>query len=834
MAWRDSRRNRSRLLLFITSSISGIAALVATFSLGFNIQKDINSQAKNLVGADLVIESNRKPNPQIQKLLDSLGDHRSQERSFASMIYFLKNNGTRLIQVRALEGEYPYYGELETNPSVAGKNFRMGRKALVDKTLMLQYNAQVGDSIKIGELIFSIAGVLNKAPGRNEISTTVAPPVYIPFRYLSQTGLIQKGSQIGYCYYYKYDSLIDIEKLVSVIGPRLKIAGLDYETVESRKINTGRVFDNFSQFLTLISFIALLLGCIGVASAIHIYIREKSESIAILRCLGVKSSQVFLIYLIQVAAIGFIGSVTGAFLGTIIQQLMPLIFKDFLPFQVTTLISWISIGQGILIGIFISVLFGLLPLISVRNISPLYSLRLSIEQTKLIRDPIKWLFYSVIFVFILSFSRWQMHNWIKAIIFSCSVLAAFLLLGLVASLLMWLARRFFPHYWNYLWRQGFANLYRPNNQTTILIITIGLGAAFIGTLYFVQSMLIGSVNFSERSNESNMVLFDIQAGQRDSIQSLIKQFRLPIIDRIPIVTMRIEEINGKNAGQVLKDSTDSIPNRAFESEIRATFRNSLNTNEKIISGEFGRAVQSPGDSILISLEERYARRLHVKIRDKILFNVQGSMIPTFIGSLRQTDMRRIQPNFRIVFPPGVLESAPQFYLITTHIGSSELSAQFQQAVIRKYPNISIIDLGLILSVLNDLLDKISFVIRFMAGFSMATGLIVLIASVLISKFQRVQESVLLRTMGASRKQILIITTVEYFFLGAIAAATGIIISIAASWALAKYSFESNFSMNWLPVVAIFLSICIITIFIGLLNSREVLTKTPLEILRNEI
>jgi putative ABC transport system permease protein len=169
MAWRDSRRNRSRLLLFLSSIILGIAALVATFSFGYNLQHDINDQARNLVGADLVIDDNRQPAPEMQHLLDSLGNQRSQERTFASMIYFVKTQGTRLVQVRALEGNYPYYGSLETTPSTAGLTFRSGREALVDKTLMLQYGAIVGDSIKIGEVSFVISGILKKSPGRNEV-----------------------------------------------------------------------------------------------------------------------------------------------------------------------------------------------------------------------------------------------------------------------------------------------------------------------------------------------------------------------------------------------------------------------------------------------------------------------------------------------------------------------------------------------------------------------------------------------------------------------------------------------------------------------------------------
>jgi len=834
MAWRDSRRNRSRLFLFVSSIVLGIAALVATFSLGDNVRKDIDAQAQTLVGADLVIESNKPVGPKIRPLLDSLGDQRSEERTFASMIYFTKSQGTRLVQVRALQGDFPYYGALETTPAAAGKGFRLQQQALVDKTLMLQFNAQVGDSIQIGDVSFAIAGVLNKAPGRTGLSTTVAPPVYIPLQYLEQTGLVQRGSRVGVNFYYKYKQPTEVTKVVTAIEARLEKAGLDYDTVEERKKNTGRSFEDVNEFLTLISFIALLLGCIGVASAIHIYIREKISSIAILRCLGVNAGQAFLIYLIQIIGIGIIGSVLGAVVGTLIQQVLPAVLKDFLPIEITAGISWPSIGKGIALGAIIAALFGLLPLLSVRNVSPLYTLRLSFEPTKFFRDPIKWLVYLLILTFIIVFTWWQVHSWAQAIVFTVSILTAFLVLAGIARLLMWLVRRFFPTSWSYLWRQGFANLYRPNNQTLILITTIGLGALFISTLYFIQSMLINRVTLTGSGGQPNMVLFDIQSSQKDSVAALAKNYQLPIIQQVPIVTMRIEAINGKTAADVKKDTTSKISERAFEWEFRVTYRDSLTDSEKLTSGKLSGPVKYPGDVVPISMEEQYAKRINVKMGDSILFNVQGALVPTVVGSMRTVDWQRVQTNFRVVFPPGVLEPAPQFHVLITRVPSPEVSAKFQQAVVRNYPNISIIDLHLILKVLDDVLSQIGFVIRFMAGFSIITGLIVLIASVLISKYQRMQESVLLRTLGASRRQILVITALEYFFLGALAAATGILLSLVGSWALARYSFKTPFSPDWWPVVILFFAISALTILIGIFNSRSVVNRPPLEVLRREV
>ena len=833
MAWRDCRRNWSRLFLFISSIILGIAALVAIFSLGENAQKDIDTQAKTLVGADLAIESSRLPEQSAQQLLDSLGIEKARERSFASMIYFQKSKESRLVQIRALEGNYPFYGNLETSPSIAGRSFLKSRQALVDQTLMLQYNAKVGDSVKIGAISFAIAGILKKAPGRTALSTTIAPPVYIPLDFLEQTGLEQKGSRISYNYYFRFDARTDMDKIMEALGPRLDKEGLEYETVASRKRNTGRAFEDFNRFLTLISFIALLLGCIGVASSINIYIRGKIHSIAIMRCLGTSGLQAFLIYLFQVAAIGLVGSALGAILGTIIQQVLPSMIKDFLPVELSSDISWSSIAKGIGIGLIISLLFALLPLLSIRHISALAALRFPILQNSKRPDPLKGILYAIIFFFIALFARMQMQSWNQGFIFTFSILAAFIFLVGVAWFLRWLVRHFFPNSWSYLWRQGFANLYRPNNQTLILLTTIGLGTSFIGILYFVHTMLINRLTLSSGESQPNMIVFDIQTSQVGALTSLATHYKLGIIQEIPVVTMRIEQINGKTPAELKADSTRRIPRRAFEGELRVTFRDSLSSSEKITAGKWEGHVLNDSDTVPISLDEQYARRTSLKIGDRILFNVQGMLLPTVVGSLREVDWRRLQTNFRVIFPTGVLEQAPQFHVLAMRVSSKEQSAIFQKAAVRDYPNVSIIDLGLVLQVLEDVLDKIGLVIRFMAAFSIITGFIVLLSSILISKYQRIQELVLLRTLGASRRQLLTITMLEYFFLGSLAAVTGIFLSLIGFWALAKFSFEMPFSFSVEPVLWIFISITCLTVLIGLLNTLPILNKPPLEILRKD-
>lgn len=830
MAWRDSRRNRSRLFLFISAIVFGIAALVAIYSFKYNVQNDVNNQAATLIGADLSISGNKPADDKLKHMLDSLGDERSQERSFASMLYFPRTNGTRLVQIRALQGAFPYYGTLETTPEAAGLTFKKGRMALVDKTLMLQFNAKVGDSVKVGNLNFQIAGILNKAPGQSGVMAGIAPVVYIPMQYLEQTGLVKIGSRVNYSFYYKFNSSVNVDRLGKKIDPMLDKAGMHFETIETKKDNTGRAFGDLSRFLSLVGFVALLLGCVGVASAIHIYVKEKIASIAIMRCLGVKSSEAFLIYLIQIVGIGIIGSVTGAILGTAVQHLLPLVFKDFLPFTISVQISWMAIGQGILLGVIISILFALLPLISVRNISPLNTLRISFDESGNRRDPLRWLVYLLILIFVIAFTYLQLDSIIGSILFTLGILIAFMILTATAWLLMRITKAIVKGSWSYLWRQGFANLYRPNNQTIILIVSIGLSTMFICTLYFVQTLLVQQVNLSTSGNQSNMILFDIQSSQEKGVVQLTKQQGLPVLQQVPIVTMRIEQINGKTAADLTKDTTIKIQHGVFAWEYRVTFRDSLTSSEKLLDGKWiGKA--NPSKEIPVSVEENLSKRGNLKIGDKIVFNVQGVQMPAYVASIRKVNWGKVQTNFQVVFPKGVLEDAPQFHVLMTHVPSNKVSAAFQQVVVRAYPNVSIIDLGLILSVVDELLSKISYVIRFMSAFSIITGIVVLIASVRISKYQRIQESVLLRTLGASRKQIFTITALEYWFLGSLSALTGILIAFAGTYFLAKYSFEIPYSVNILPAFVLFLTVSLLTVLIGLLNSRGVLNKPPLEILR---
>ncbi len=843
MAWRDSRRSKSRLFLFISSIIVGIAALVAINSFSDNLKADINAQAKELLGADLELGNNDSTFH--YGLLDTLAYDVSYENSFASMVFFPKNQESRLVDVRALEGEFPYYGKIETEPASAESTFRDGeRKALVDQSVMIQYDIQVGDSIRIGLINFKVEGALISSPSQSLGATLVAPAVYIPLKFLKSTELIQKGSRVYYRRFYKFidpPKDFDIDAQIRIDSDSLRLQDISSETVNERKEETGETFEDLADFLNLVAFVALLLGCVGVASAVHIYIKDKIKSVAILRCLGASGKDTFLIYLIQIGAAGFVGSFLGALAGTFIQTVLPKVFAGFLPVEVNVSLSWPSILGGVLTGLFVSVLFALAPLVSIRKASPLITLRGVEDDSKTNKDKLKWLVYLSILIFIIGFAFIQIGDLGDSLIFTLFIALSFGFLALVARSSMWMVKRFFPSQWSYIWRQSLANLYRPNNQTLVLIASIGLGTALITTLYFIQTLLINQVEITTDNDRPNLMVFDIQSHQVEEIASLARSKNLPILQQVPVVTMRIESINGVTLPQVLSDSTIDRRGSPYRREWRVTYRDSLIESEELARGalssqpEMSDSAKNLFDNnIMVSIEDGYAQRNRIRLGDTIVWNVQGVPIETILGSTREIDWERVQTNFLALFPTGVLEPAPQFHVLITRVKDAEEGALFQREVVQKYPNVSVIDVGLILNTLDDILSKISFVIRFMALFSILTGLLVLISSVILSKFQRVRESVLLRTMGASKKQIFSINSLEYFFLGSLASLSGILLSLAASWGLAYYTFESTFIPDLLPIVFVYFSITGLTIFIGLMNSRGIVSKPPLEVLRSEI
>ncbi|NNK19290.1 MAG: hypothetical protein HKP49_09075, partial [Maribacter sp.] len=466
-------------------------------------------------------------------------------------------------------------------------------------------------------------------------------------------------------------------------------------------------------------------------------------------------------------------------------------------------------------------------------VSPLQVLRIQ-EQDNTKSRKASFLVLATILIFIFIFSLWLLESWQLALAFVLGILVTFSVLSGIAILFMKGIKKYFPTTWGFIARQSLLNLFRPNNQTMVLILAIGVGTFLISTLYFTKDILLAKTALDNSNQNPNIILLDVQTNQKDDVVNSITPQGLRVIDNIPIVTMRIHSIKGKAVNDMRLDSLTTMNKWILYHEFRVTYRDSLIGSENLVDGNWVSRTNADERPIPISLSDNVANDAQVTIGDIMIFNVQGVLMETVVSSIREVDWGRMQLNFSIVFPMGVLENAPQFNVLSTNVASESASAKLQQELVRKFPNISIIDLRQIITIIESILDKISWAINFMALFSILTGIIVLIGSVRNSKYQRIKESVLLRTLGARSVQILKITAMEYLYLGVLGSSMGIFLSLLGSQLLAVFVFKTPFTPALEPFLILLPGISLLVLAIGLMNSRSVISSPPLQVLRKEV
>ncbi len=869
MAWRDSRASRRRLVLFSFSVVLGIAALVAIGSLGANLERGIDEQAKGLLGADLIITGRTPLGSGPRDFVKSLATETAQEMSFSSMMVFpTAKNLTRLVNVRATEGNFPFYGDFVTVPADAAARLRAGGDVvIVEETLLRQFDAKVGDAVKLGNTQFTVIGALQKLPGESSaLSATIAPRALIPRAALEATGLAERNVLVRHRTMLKLAPERRPEDVEREIRQKYGTEGYGFDTVAERKRNLGRALDNIENFLGLVGFVALFLGAIGVASAIHVYVRQKIPTVAVLRCLGATARQAFGVYLVQGLALGVFGAVVGATLGLVVQIALPYLLADMLPFEVKFFIAWPAVARGTGAGLVICVLFTLLPLLAVRKVSPLVALR-SAFADRVGAGPDPWRIAIGIFIVaaVAGFAIWQTGRLRDGLGFTAVLAAGFAILAGLAKLVAWAARRWLPRRWPYVMRQGVANLYRPNNRTVLLLLSLGLGTFLMLTLFLTRTTLLKEIEFTSGGGRPNLLLFDIQDDQVEELKKATTAEGAPVLVHAPIVTMKIASVKGRKVEDLMRDrrgpasavtpkatTTEAeakgpeevekgkkgggerrMPGWTLRREYRSTFRGKLEGTERLVSGSFVGQV-APGEAVVpISIEEGLFKEMGLQLGDEIEWDVQGVPIRSKVASVRAVEWRRLEPNFFVVFPLGVLEPAPKFHVAAVRAENSEHSARVQRAIVAAFPNVTAIDLALVMQTVDGIFTKVAFVIEFMAAFTVLTGIIVLAGAVMTGRFQRIRETVLLRTLGATRKQLLQIQLVEYAILGVLAAIVGCALSVAGNALLAKFVFRITPSVPIGLVIVGGFAVCVVTIITGLLSSRGITNHPPLEVLRQE-
>lgn len=833
LAWRDSRSSRRRFLLYSLSISLGIAALVSIGSLGASIRLGIDQQSRALLGADLAIGARNALREPDRALIREIGGDQSEEVSFASMVRFPTRDATRLVNVRALAGPFPYYGSLETDPPSAAQDFRQGDGLLIEESVAQQFQVRLGDPARLGDWDTKVVGFLRRVPGDSIAFASLAPRVYMAATRLPETGLLGKGSIARYRILVRLAEDSPVRTRIEEWRHRLREARLELDTAEKRKEDLGKAAENLNGYLSLVAFVALLLGAVGIASAIHVHVRQRLPQVAVLRCLGAPMGATFAIYLAQALALGTLGVFVGTLGGILIHRLVPAVLAPVLPFPIQVQLSYSATASAALAGLGVSLVFALLPLLAVRRISPLAAIRSAFDPAPRRFDPARWLVLGLIVAAVVGFALSQTRNWRHGLGFAGGLAVAFLVLTGAARGLVWIARRSQPRFLPFAWRQGLASLHRPNNRTGTLLVSLGLGTFLLLSLQLTREAITRSLLAPNLSTRPNTILFDIQPDQLPEVTAALEELKLPVLEGASIITMRLRTVRGVPVAALATNNAGRTPGWVLQREYRSTWRTNLTGAETLLRGEFIPAIPADQSPVPVSLESGIARDLGVDLGDPLEFDVQGVPVACVVRSIREVDWRQVRPNFFVVFPAGALDAAPAMHVLASRVSGPAESARMQQQVVQRFPNISIIDLTLVLQTLEGVVSKLAFAIRFMALFTVGTGLLVLAGVVVTGRWQRLQEAILLRTLGAGRATIRNILVAEYAGLGLIAASSGTLLALAAGWALTHFLFGLPFRPSPVEPLAALVAVPALTVIVGLLSSRGVSDHPPLEILRNE-
>lgn len=835
LALRDARPQWKSLLLYTSAVIAGVAALVAILSFRSDVLLTVEDQSRELLGADLEFRSTEPFPEPVTAFIDSIGGSQASSVEFNSMVQFLSSGDTRLSQIRAIEGPFPLYGSITTEPTEAADSYKEEKTALVEQSTMRQFGLAVGDSIQVGQITLAISGELKNVPGESAAFSLIGPRVYLSRDLLDGSGLLQRGSRVTYKEYLTLENAETAERLASEFRPLGREHSVRTETVESRKQDFDAIVDNLSKFLGLIAFIALMLGGLGVASAVYVYIKRKTGAVATLRCLGMEAHQIIGAFGLQIAFMGLMGAAIGTGIGLVLQSYLPLLFTEFLPFEIVQGISFPAIFLGLFIGLAISVGFSILPLIGISSISPMLTLKSSdFSPLKNLTKKAKGITTAIVFSIVVLLIAYTTDSIVVALFFTLGLMVSVALLWLTALLLIKAVKGLRLKSFPYVWRQGMANLFRPNNQTPMLLTTLGMGMLLIGTLYLSQEMLLERISLQSNEELPNIVLYDIQSDQNQGVNDIIEAEGGTVMQNVPIVSMRLSELRGRSVSDLRQDTTVNLRGWALRREYRVTYRSELTESETILEGEWIGEGDGLDSTVPISIAENIQDDLDLALGDSLTFNVQGVPVSTVIASIREVDFQRPEPNFFVVFPINVLEEAPQFFATIVKADNDEQAYAIQQKIVADFPNISAIDISIALASVQEFLDKISMAIQFMALFSIITGLIVLASSISISRKQRTKESVLLRTLGAVKRQVSSIQTIEYVLLGLLATLTGLILAMAASWSLAYFYFDLAFVPDMTALAILSLIIILAATIIGWTGSRHIYKSSPIDVLRSEV
>jgi putative ABC transport system permease protein len=841
IAWRDLKSAPGKFAFVVLSVAVGVAALVGVRGFSEAFRRTLTTEARSLMAGDLSARIYREPTAaELAKItaIDNqyVGAHSTWVVETISMASVPPDPVPLLVTLKAVDpAEYPYYGEAQLDPGMSLKQALAGDSAVVAEEFLIRLNAHVGETLRLGGKDFKIAAVLNQEPDRMSAGAGVGPRVMISRAALEQTGLLAPGSRASQRLLMKLPAKTDdaaVRKSVEAALPDAQV--MDFKE-GNPALSQG--LDNATAILSLICLVAMVLGAIGVAMAMHAHLEQRMDMLAILKAVGATSTDLLRIFLLQTLGLGLAGGLLGVAAGVGVMAVLPAVFGKLLPVQTVLGFPWRSVMAGLGTGLLTTLLFCLPPLLDVRAVRPVLVLRRLVEQAPTgVRAWLeRWwarrlqLGIAVVVVLALGGIAWALSDAVKVGAWFALLFAiALVVLLTLAAVALWALRLWLN--WVRLQlpsslRHGLANLYRPGNQSAAVLASLGTGVMLILAVYLMQGALLRDLRDTASPKLPNVFLIDVTSDEVDGIRNFFEHQSgvTQQIDLMPVVTGRFVSLNGQTLDK-LKDQ--HFPRRMLENA-ELSWSDTPPAGDKVTQGKWW----SRPDTAEIAVGEGTAKRLHLGLGSAVQLEVGERLLTLKVTAIYRPDGEHPAARVSFVLPSGQLKDEPATWYGGAHVDMKQIAAM-ERALFAAYPTVTVINIADVLDRIESVVDQITFVVRFLAGFSILAGLMILASSIASARFRRMREAVVLKTLGATRMRIVRTFSVEFSVLGLLAGSVGVVFANILTRVL-LHRLEVGFHMDWNATLVALVGTAVLATATGWIASYRILGLRPLEVLREE-
>jgi len=849
IAAREMSSSRGKFFFVILSVAIGVAALTGVRGFSSSFRSTLLNRARSIMAADLSARMFQQPTPDQQRGLDEIaasGVEITPVTELLSMASSPKTLDPLLISLKAVDpAMYPFYGTVELAPAAELKNVLSSGTVVVADDLLVRLHLEVGDQLKIGTQLFQIASVVSNEPDRLSGSFAAGPRVFISRTGLDASGLLAPGSHAGQRYLFKVPKPRNgapiSDKAVADLKARLEKLLPEAQIIDYRETNPALTqgLDRATSLLSLMSLVALVLGAVGVAMAMRAHLQQRLDTIAIMKSLGARSGQIMKIYLLQTLILGLAGGLLGVALGVGVQLAFPYLLAKLINIDTDFHIQIATIATGLATGVLTTLLFTLPPLLDIRSVRPILILRRAVEDNDdpfvaaIWRKITKNLAQIVAAVLILSglaaIATTLSDSVMVGQVFSLGLVAVLLVLlaasaGVLAGLKYVLSRTRL-HLPSAV-RHGLANLYRPGNPSAALLAALGMGVMQIMTVYLVQQAVVTELHISSAPNLPNVFLVDITNAEVDGIRALLKAQSSVTAppELLPVVSSRIIDINGVPANQA---KLKNFPKRMLQS-ISLTWSNAPPPGTKVIEGSWWAADQRLP---VVAIDQRASERLGLKVGSHVTFSAQDAQFVATVAAITKADGQHAYSRAEFVLPQAVLSGLPVVWYGGVHADPNHVD-ELQRELYHAFPTVTVINVAQALETVRAVVIQITYVIQFLAAFSIFAGVIILASSIAGTRYRRIREVVVLKTLGATRARIATVFSIEFAVLGLVAGLVGVgFANVIARVLLTRLTVAYHFRWSW--SLGALLGTSALTVATGWLASHRILGQKPLEILREE-